>query len=96
MYARVFRARFATDEIDAAIQKVVDVNVPAQAQEPGSRGSLMMVNRTTGAAMAVGLYETEEDVNASAAAFRTRSTAPGIDAGSSEVEVYEVFSSTVR
>lgn len=95
VYARVFRARFAVSDIDAAIQKVLDVNVPAQAGEPGSRGGLMMVNRATGAAMAVGLYDTEDDVNASAEAFRARSTAPGIDAGSAEVEVYEVFSSTV-
>lgn len=96
MYARVFRARFAVDDLDSAIQKVLEVNVPAQAQEPGSCGGLMMVNRTTGSAIALGLYETEDDVKASADAFRARSTAPGMDPGSADVEIFEVFSSTVK
>lgn len=96
MYARVLRTRLAKDQIDAAVAKVVEVNVPAQGAEAGSRGGLMMVNRATGEAMAVSLYVTEADVTASSEAFRARASAPGMDPAATVVEVYEVFSSTVR
>jgi hypothetical protein len=86
MYARV--ARFQTDpaEIDTMIDRVRSET--AGDPPPGLEGAklLMLVNRETGQALGITLFESEEALRRGDAALNAR---PG-GSGRTAVEVYEV------
>lgn len=94
MYARVFSAKFPLEGLEELVNRVVEVNVPKQLSEQGSLGGLMMVNRETGEAMAVGLYETLEDIHRSAEDFNARNPVGEETRLGSSLTIYEVFNAS--
>ena len=87
MHARV--TRIATDPADLTDELLAfRAAVIAQAQaSPGYRGALDLIDRETGRAIAITLWETEADLRASE---RARKGPRGGGPGAPSVETYEV------
>jgi len=94
MHARLTTVHFAPDKIDEAIRLWQDSVVPAAKQQTGFKGARLLVNRQTGTAVSMGLWETEADALATGATsaykqaqlakFASLFTAPPV------IETYEV------
>lgn len=64
MYARVTTTQVSPDKIEEAILLWRDSVMPAAKQQKGFRSGRLMVDRKTGKAVSVGLWETEADAGA--------------------------------
>jgi quinol monooxygenase YgiN len=64
MYARVVSGQYQPGKMDEGIQLFRDFLTPA-AKEQGSKGLLGLVDRATGKAISITLWETEADLQAS-------------------------------
>lgn len=64
MHARVTRSRVAPAVVDDAIGIVASSIVPAATEQPGFRGYLHLVDRTTGEGISITLWATEDDMRA--------------------------------
>ena len=84
MFARVSTFAGSPDQVDESIREGREQIVPAVRQIPGCKGLLYLVDRTTGKAMSVTLWETEEAMRMSEQA------ADQIRGESVQVERYEV------
>jgi len=94
MYARVTSVQVSPDKVDEAIQLWRDSVMPAAKQQKGFKSGRLLVDRKTGKAVSVGLWEMEADVQATGersaymqeqlAKFASLFTAPPV------IEHYEV------
>ncbi len=64
MYARVVTTQYQPGKLDEGLQIYRDSTVPAARQTQGFKGALGLVDRSTGKAIAIGLRETEADMQA--------------------------------
>ena len=95
MYARITSIQLTPDQIDTSPRAMPDEMRQALAREPGFLGSMTLIDRQSGKAMTIGLWESEDAVQASAAGHQERMAAArsalGLEAGPEPVvEVYEV------
>ena len=94
MYARVTTVQLPPDRTDTSRPAMPDDVRQALAREPGFLGTFFLLDRQSGKAMTIGLWESEAAVQASAAGHQARLEASrsslGEDAPEPVVEVYEV------
>jgi heme-degrading monooxygenase HmoA len=92
MFARVNILQGPPDRVEDGIRDVRERVIPAAKQMEGYRGILLLVDRSTGKAMGITLWETEEARKASEeAADRIRGgSAQAAGAQGVDVERYEV------
>ena len=62
MHARVIFTHVEADKEDAAIQLYRESVVPAAQQQPGFKGLLQLVDRSSGKGISITLWETEADM----------------------------------
>jgi hypothetical protein len=90
MYARVTRAQTAPENLEPAVKRVREHYLPAIRGE-GGKGYLVLVDRASGKAMTIALYETEEALRAAEPSAQARAASATIPlAGPREVEIYEL------
>lgn len=65
MFARATRIEGSPDRLDEAIRQFREQTLPAAQDLAGFGGGMLLVDRSSGAAMAVTLWETEENMAAS-------------------------------
>jgi predicted ester cyclase len=68
MNAGVIKSKFKKTDLDKAIKEFKEAALPAIAQHKGARSAFLLVNRDTGEAISIGMYEDE----ASAKAFQPK------------------------
>ena len=93
MYARITSNQFPPEQLDAAVQFLQAQGLQELQGEPGFRGLYVLVDRAGGNAMAISLWETEADLQASeerAAAVREQTGERGGAKGAGMIERYEV------
>ncbi len=86
MYARVTTRQIEPGKIDEAIGIYRDTVVPAVRQQQGSKGGLVMTDRSAGKVMAISLWETEADLRA----YEPSGAPDALSQGAPVREVYEV------
>ncbi len=64
MYARMVTGQYQPGKIDEGVQIFLNSILPAARQQPGYKGAMALVDRTTGKAIAIGLRETAADMQA--------------------------------
>ena len=65
MFARVTTLQASPDQVDAATRSTREEVLPAARQLEGFRGLITLTDRSTGKALAVTLWETEDAMKAS-------------------------------
>ena len=60
MYARVSTYEGSVDDYDSGLDKIKSETVPRVRSLPGSKGLLVMVDRSSGQSMSIALYESQE------------------------------------
>jgi len=65
VHARVVTVQMKPGAMDELISMFRDSIVPAAKAQKGRKGTLLLVDRGTGKAMGIGLWETEADMKAS-------------------------------
>lgn len=95
MHARVTRSRAPVERVDEAIAWFRDSALPQATSIPGFRGALELVDRESGEALTVTLWESADARDASeTAAAGMRSDAESTGSDVLGVERYEVAVST--
>lgn len=97
MNAGVIKSRFKKTELDRAIKEYKDTAIPALATHKGARSATLLVNRDTGEAISIGLYE--DEASAKSFAPRAEKVAESLKkyldgAAETKRELYEVAAST--
>lgn len=97
MNAGVIRSKFKKTDLDKAIKEYKDAALPALATHKGARSAFLLVNRDTGDAISIGLYE--DEAAAKSFAPKAEKVAESLkkyqsDASSAKRELYEVVAST--
>src|ERR1700682_2538905 len=59
MNAGVIKSKFKKTDLDKAIKEYKETALPAVSQHKGARSAFLLVNRNTGEAISIGLYEDE-------------------------------------
>jgi heme-degrading monooxygenase HmoA len=91
MFARVTAIEGSPKRIDESIRLFKETVVPGASKIKGFKGSYFLVDRKSGKQMGVALWETEDDLNASAvAANRLRAPFVQTPTQPAKVEIYEV------
>jgi quinol monooxygenase YgiN len=92
MYSRVVTANVLPDKLDEVIRLWRDSVAPANSQQKGWISARMLVNRKTGKAIVVALWETEADLQASAGPYLQEQLAKfvGLLAAPPVEELFEV------
>ena len=93
MFARTTRLEGSPDRLDEAIRQFRDQTLPAAQQQAGFAGGMLLADRSSGAAMAVTLWETEENMRDSeqfASQQRSQVASTAGASGEPRVEHYEV------
>lgn len=93
MFARVSIIEGSPDRLDESIRQTREKIIPEARKMHGFKGLYQLIDRKTGKGMAITLWETEFDLNASAeAANRLRAQASQVMEASKppKVEMYEV------
>jgi heme-degrading monooxygenase HmoA len=93
MFARATRIEGSPDRLDEAIRQFREQTLPAARGQSGFGGGMLLADRGSGAALAVTLWETEEDMSASeqfADQQRTQVASAAGASGQPRVERYEV------
>ena len=93
MYARVVTGQYQSGKIDEGLQIFLNSILPAARQQPGYKGAMALVDRTTGKAITIGLRETAADMQAmETSGYLQEQFAKVMPllAGAPVVEVYEV------
>ena len=98
MYAGVIRSKYKKTELNQAIKDFKDSALPALASHPGNRSGMLLVNKETGDAISIGIYEDEASAKAfgpkaeklleSFKKYQTDNTEP-------KRELYEIAASTL-
>ena len=97
MHAGVIKSKFKKSDLDKAIKEYKESAIPALATHKGARSAMLLLNRDTGDAISIGIYEDEaaaksfapkaEKVAASLKKYQTAT-------GDLKRELYEVAAST--
>jgi heme-degrading monooxygenase HmoA len=94
MYARVITAQNQPGKVDEAVQMYRESMLPEARQQPGFKGALMLVDRSTGKGISITLWQTEADAQASGAGSAYLQTqiakAASLLAAAPIIETYEV------
>jgi len=93
MFARATRIEGSPDRLDAAITQFRDETLPAAQSQAGFGGGMLLADRSSGTALAVTLWETEDNMAASeqfADQQRTQVAETSGAQGAPRVERYEV------
>lgn len=61
MYARITTTQFSPYRVEEAINIARELTLPAAQQQPGFKGYLMLVDRSTGKGLTITLWESEDD-----------------------------------
>jgi heme-degrading monooxygenase HmoA len=64
MFARAVNVKFQSGKVDEASCIVQEVIVPVLKEQAGFRGQLLLVQRDTGKAVSLNIWETEADLTA--------------------------------
>jgi heme-degrading monooxygenase HmoA len=96
VYARVGTVQYRPDKIDEVLRRVRDSVYPAAQQRKGFHGAYYLVDRATGQATSISLWDTEADMLADEAGYLREQQAKtaSLVAGSHSVEHYEVAART--
>ncbi|HVS47939.1 MAG TPA: ester cyclase [Candidatus Dormibacteraeota bacterium] len=97
MNAGVIKSKFKKAELDKAIKEFKESALPAVATHKGARSAFLLVNRDTGEAISIGLYE--DEAAAKSFAPKAEKVAESLkkymsDAKDVKRELYEVAAST--
>jgi predicted ester cyclase len=97
MNAGVIKSKFKKTDLDKAIKEYKEAALPALATHKGARSAFLLVNRDTGDAISIGLYE--DEAAAKSFAPKAEKVAESLkkyqsDASSAKRELYEVAAST--
>jgi predicted ester cyclase len=97
MNAGVIKSKFKKGELDKAIKEFKESALPAVATHKGARSAFLLVNRDTGEAISIGLYE--DEAAAKSFAPKAEKVAESLkkymsDAKDVKRELYEVAAST--
>src|ERR1700694_1093921 len=97
MNAGVIKSNFNKTELDQAIKEYNQTAIPALATHKGARSAMLLVNRDTGEAISIGIYE--DEAAAKSFAPKAEKVAESLkkyqsDASSTKRELYEVAAST--
>src|SRR5260370_5789741 len=97
MHAGVIKSKFKKSDLDKAIKEYREAAIPALATHKGARSAMLLLNRDTGDAISIGIYEDEgaaksfapkaEKVAASLKKYQTAT-------GDLKRELYEIAAST--
>jgi predicted ester cyclase len=97
MNAGVIRSKFKKTDLDKAVKEYKETAIPALATHKGARSAMLLVNRDTGEAISIGLYEDEaaarafspkaEKIAESLKKYQSESSGP-------KRELYEIAAST--
>ncbi len=97
MHAGVIKSKFKKSDLDKAIKEYKESAIPALATHKGARSAMLLLNRDTGDAISIGIYEDEaaaksfapkaEKVAASLKKYQTAT-------GDLKRELYEIAAST--
>src|ERR1700704_6442578 len=97
MNAGVIKSRFKKTELDRAVKEYREIAIPALATHKGARSAMLLVNRDTGDAISIGIYEDE----AAAKSFSPKAEKVveslkkhQADATTPKRELYEIAAST--
>jgi heme-degrading monooxygenase HmoA len=93
MFARATRIEGSPDRLEDAIRQFREQTLPAAQGQAGFSGGMLLADRSSGAAMAVTLWESEENMHASERFADEQRTQVASAAGASSqprVEHYEV------
>jgi heme-degrading monooxygenase HmoA len=93
MFARAVNVKFQSGKVDEASCIVQEVIVPVLKEQAGFRGQLLLVQRDTGKAVSLNIWETEADLTAFETSPLYRELMgklAGVLAGPPAVERYEV------
>ncbi len=60
MHAGVIKSKFKKSDLDKAIKEYREAAIPALATHKGARSAMLLLNRDTGDAISIGIYEDEE------------------------------------
>lgn len=93
MFARATRLEGSPDRLDEAIRQFREQTLPAAQEQPGFGGGMPLADRSSGAAMALTLWETEENMRDSerfASQQRSQVASTAGASGEPRVEHYEV------
>jgi heme-degrading monooxygenase HmoA len=93
MFARATRIEGSPDRLDEAIRQFREETLPAAQSQAGFGGGMLLADRSTGAALAVTLWETEENMAASEQFANQQRTQVAEAAGAQSaprIERYEV------
>ena len=97
MNAGVIKSRFKKTELDRAIKEYKDTAIPALATHKGARSAMLLVNRETGDAISIGIYEDEAAAKSFAPkAEKVAESLKKYQDGAAETkrELYEIAAST--
>jgi predicted ester cyclase len=97
MNAGVIKSNFNKTELDQAIKEYNQTAIPALATHKGARSAMLLVNRDTGEAISIGIYE--DEAAAKSFAPKAERVAESLkkyqsDGGETKRELYEVAAST--
>ena len=97
MNAGVIRSKFKKTDLDRAVKEYKETAIPALATHTGGRSAMLLVNRDTGEAISIGVYEDEaaarafspkaEKIAESLKKYQSESSGP-------KRELYEIAAST--
>jgi len=97
MHAGVITSKFKKTDLDKAIKAYKESAIPALATHKGARSAMLLVNRDTGDAISIGIYEDEGAAKSFAPkAEKVRESLKKYQAGSNGAkrELYEIAAST--
>jgi len=93
MFARVVTFQGKPDQVDAGIRNQREQVLPSVKKMSGFKGGYFLVDRNSGKQMAIALWDTEKDMEASSSAMgplRTQFAKATGDANPPTVEIFEV------
>jgi predicted ester cyclase len=95
MNAGVIKSKFKKTDLDKAIKEYKEAALPAVAQHKGARSAFLLVNRDTGEAISIGLYDDEGAAKSFAPkAEKILESLKKYMSGDAKRELYEVAAGT--
>src|SRR5258708_9427135 len=96
MHVGVIKSKFKKTDLDKAIKEYRETAIPALATHKGARSAMLLVNRETGDAISIGMYEDENAARSFApkAEKLAESLKKYQSESTSKRELYEVAAST--
>ncbi len=96
MFARIATTESQPERLDEMMRRLQEQTMPVLKDQKGFRGAFGMIDRTNGTAVAISLWETQEDEQASVAAVAQARAQALQQAGVTETTTIEVFEVAVQ